>query len=81
MRLLYQANPVAFLIEQAGGAASTGRERLLDVVPSGLHQRIPLIFGAQDEVALIDRYHREHNDHPHDSPLYGERGLFRAATG
>jgi fructose-1,6-bisphosphatase I/sedoheptulose-1,7-bisphosphatase len=79
--LLYQANPVAFLIEQAGGAASTGRERILDVVPSGLHQRVPLIFGAAEEVALIDRYHREHNDRPHDSPLYGERGLFRVASG
>lgn len=81
LRLLYEANPVAFLVEQAGGAASTGRERVLDVVPSGLHQRIPLIFGAADEVALIDRYHREHNDRPYDSPLYGERGLFRTAAG
>lgn len=81
LRLLYEANPVAFLIEQAGGAASTGRRRILDVVPSGLHQRVPLIFGAAEEVALIDRYHREHNDRPHDSPLYGERGLFRVAVG
>ena len=80
-RLLYEANPVAFLIEQAGGAASTGRERILDVVPSSLHQRVPLIFGAAEEVALIDRYHREHNDRPHDSPLYGERGLFRVSSG
>jgi fructose-1,6-bisphosphatase I / sedoheptulose-1,7-bisphosphatase len=81
LRLLYEANPVAFLIEQAGGAASTGRERILDVVPSGLHQRVLLIFGAAEEVALIDRYHREHNDRPYDSPLYGERGLFRVAGG
>ncbi|MEK6438424.1 class 1 fructose-bisphosphatase [Pseudonocardia sp. T1-2H] len=81
LRLLYEANPVAFLIEQAGGVASTGRERILDVVPSGLHQRIPLIFGAEEEVALIDRYHREHNDRPYDSPLYGVRGLFRVSGG
>jgi fructose-1,6-bisphosphatase I/sedoheptulose-1,7-bisphosphatase len=81
LRLLYEANPVSFLIQQAGGAASTGRERVLDVVPSGLHQCVPLIFGAEDEVALIDRYHRQHNDGPYDSPLYGERGLFRARTG
>ena len=80
LRLLYEANPVAFLVEQAGGAASTGRERVLDVVPTDLHQRIPLIFGAADEVALIDRYHQQHNDHPHSSPLYGERGLFRVGT-
>jgi fructose-1,6-bisphosphatase I/sedoheptulose-1,7-bisphosphatase len=81
LRLLYEANPVAFLIEQAGGAASTGRERVLDVIPSGLHQRCPLIFGAEDEVALIDRYHQQHNDRPYDSPLYGDRGLFRVGTG
>ncbi len=81
LRLLYEANPVAFLIEQAGGAASTGRERILDVVPSGLHERVPLIFGAAEEVALIDRYHRQHNDRPSDSPLYGERGLFRVSGG
>jgi fructose-1,6-bisphosphatase I / sedoheptulose-1,7-bisphosphatase len=81
LRLLYEANPVSFLIEQAGGAASTGRERVLDVVPSGLHQRIPLIFGAESEVALIDRYHRQHNDRTYDSPLYGDRGLFRVGTG
>jgi fructose-1,6-bisphosphatase I / sedoheptulose-1,7-bisphosphatase len=80
LRLLYEANPVAFIIEQAGGAASTGRERVLDVVPTGLHQRVPLIFGAADEVELIDRYHQEHNDRPYDSPLYGERGLFRVAV-
>ncbi|MHA6781691.1 class 1 fructose-bisphosphatase [Pseudonocardia saturnea] len=81
LRLLYEANPVAFLIEQASGAASTGRERILDVGPTGIHQRIPLIFGAKDEVALLDRYHQLHNDHPDDSPLYGERGLFRANSG
>jgi fructose-1,6-bisphosphatase I / sedoheptulose-1,7-bisphosphatase len=81
LRLLYEANPVAFLIEQAGGAASTGRERILDAAPSGLHQRIPLIFGAQDEVVLIERYHQEQNDRPYDSPLYGDRGLFRVGTG
>lgn len=81
LRLLYEANPVAFLVEQAGGAASTGRERVLDVVPLDLHQRVPLIFGAADEVALIERYHRRFNDRPHDSPLYGTRGLFRVGTG
>lgn len=81
LRLLYEASPVAFLMEQAGGAASTGRTPVLDVVPSGLHQRVPLIFGAQDEVALIDRYHQMHNDRPDSWPLYRERGLFRVAGG
>ncbi|MFI7002322.1 class 1 fructose-bisphosphatase [Nocardia sp. NPDC050175] len=78
LRLLYEANPMSFLIEQADGAASTGRERVLDVVPDGLHQRIPFIFGATEEVARIDRYHREHNDSACAWPLYGNRGLFRA---
>ena len=58
LRLLYEANPMGFIVEQAGGAASTGRERLLDVVPSALHQRVPVILGARNEVALIESYHR-----------------------
>jgi fructose-1,6-bisphosphatase I / sedoheptulose-1,7-bisphosphatase len=78
LRLLYEANPVAMLVEQAGGLASTGRERMLDVVPDSLHQRIPFVFGAAEEVERIERYHREHNDRAYDSPLYGTRGLFRA---
>ncbi|WP_405164880.1 class 1 fructose-bisphosphatase [Nocardia sp. NBC_01499] len=79
LRLLYEANPMSFLIEQADGSASTGRERVLDVVPESLHQRIPFIFGATEEVRRIDRYHREHNDSACAWPLYGTRGLFRAA--
>jgi fructose-1,6-bisphosphatase len=81
LRLLYEANPVAWLIEQAGGAASTGRERLLDVAPAELHQRVPLIFGSHQEVARIERYHHEHDrgtDKPYVSPLFNERSLFRA---
>ena len=58
LRLLYEANPMSFIVEQAGGAASTGRERLLDVMPSALHQRVPVILGARNEVALIESYHR-----------------------
>jgi fructose-1,6-bisphosphatase I / sedoheptulose-1,7-bisphosphatase len=78
---LHAAGPVAFLVEQAGGAASTGRERVLDVVPTDLHQRIPLIFGTAAEVALVNRHHQQNDDRPYDSPLYGERGLFRVGTG
>ncbi|WP_331530137.1 class 1 fructose-bisphosphatase [Pseudonocardia sp.] len=81
LRLLYEANPVAFIIEQAGGAASTGTERILEVRPEGLHQRIPFIFGATEEVERLERYHRDHNDREYDSPLYNTRGLFRTATG
>lgn len=78
-RLLYEANPMAFLIEQAGGLASTGRGRLLDIVPTDLHQRVPLIFGAADEVRRVESYHCDNNDRPDSSPLYGVRGLFRAS--
>jgi fructose-1,6-bisphosphatase I/sedoheptulose-1,7-bisphosphatase len=80
LRLLYEASPMALIVEQAGGLASTGRQRILDVVPDGLHQRIPLVFGAQEEVALIDRYYRDHNVDEHAPPLYGTRGLFRSTA-
>ena len=81
LRLLYEASPVAFLIEQAGGAASTGRGRIRDVVPEHIHQRVPLIFGVKEEVERIESYHLESNDNPGDLPLYGRRGLFRATVG
>lgn len=81
LRLLYEANPIAFLVEQAGGLASTGRGRLMEVVPTGLHQRVPLIFGAADEVELIEEYHRKDYVRPSNSPLYGVRGLYRVVAG
>jgi fructose-1,6-bisphosphatase I/sedoheptulose-1,7-bisphosphatase len=77
LRLLYQANPVAFIIEQAGGLASTGRVRVLDITPEDLHQRIAFIFGVREEVERIEQYHRDHNVVTDDAPLYGTRGLFR----
>lgn len=77
LRLLYEANPVAFIIEQAGGLASTGRARVLDIAPEYLHQRIPFIFGAREEVERLERYHRDHNLVEDNAPLYGARGLFR----
>jgi fructose-1,6-bisphosphatase len=70
------------LVEQAGGRASTGRERLLDVVPRDLHQRVPVILGSRNEVERIERYHREYasgTDREYTSPLFNERSLFRAA--
>ena len=79
LRLLYEANPMAFLVEQAGGAASTGRGRMLEVRPEGLHQRVPVILGSRDEVERIARYHGEHDrgvDQPFTSPLFNERSLF-----
>jgi len=58
LRLMYEANPMAFIIEHAGGAATTGRERILDIKPTGLHQRVPVILGSKNEVERVASYHR-----------------------
>jgi fructose-1,6-bisphosphatase I/sedoheptulose-1,7-bisphosphatase len=77
LRLLYEANPIGMLMEQAGGRASTGREPVLGVQPSGLHQRIGLVFGSKNEVDRIERYHREPAAVKDSNPLFAERSLFR----
>ena len=59
LRLMYEANPMALLVEQAGGAASTGRGRILDVVPEQLHQRVPVFLGSKREVEAAQRYHAD----------------------
>ena len=59
LRLLYEANPMSFIVEQAGGISSTGYERIMDINPSGLHQRVPVILGSKNEVERIVRYHKE----------------------
>ncbi|MBU0604078.1 MAG: class 1 fructose-bisphosphatase [Gammaproteobacteria bacterium] len=80
LRLLYEASPIAFLIEQAGGMASTGRARLMDVQPEALHQRIGFVFGSREEVARIEAYHREPPPDTYQAPLFGKRGLFADAV-
>jgi fructose-1,6-bisphosphatase I len=60
LRLLYEANPFAFIFEAAGGAASTGRERILELQPTSLHQRTPLILGGKEEVARYAELVRKH---------------------
>ncbi|HSW23290.1 MAG TPA: class 1 fructose-bisphosphatase [Burkholderiaceae bacterium] len=77
LRLLYEANPIAFVIEQAGGRASTGRQPMLGVKPSSLHQRIGVVFGSKHEVERIERYHHEPATRDAGNPLFAERGLFR----
>ena len=57
LRLMYEANPMSFIVEQAGGAATTGRERIMDLQPKGIHQRVPVVLGSKNEVELITRYH------------------------
>jgi fructose-1,6-bisphosphatase len=82
LRLLYEANPMAMLIEQAGGAASTGRERILSVEPDSLHQRIPLILGCKAEVDRLVRYHASFDTGDTtvlEAPLFNVRSLFRTA--
>jgi fructose-1,6-bisphosphatase I len=59
LRLLYEANPMSFIVEQAGGACSTGRGRILELQPTGLHQRVPVILGSKNEVERVAGYHKE----------------------
>jgi fructose-1,6-bisphosphatase I / sedoheptulose-1,7-bisphosphatase len=80
LRLMYEASPISMLVEQAGGRASTGREQLLQLKPTSLHQRVPVILGSRNEVERIERYHLEHDngtDRPYVSPLFNERSLYR----
>jgi fructose-1,6-bisphosphatase I len=76
LRLVYECAPIAFLVEQAGGRATTGIDRILDRVPETLHARTPFIFGTPDKVDRVTSYH----DLPDAeiSALFGNRGLFRA---
>ena len=76
LRLIYEANPIALLIEQAGGAAIDGMRRILDIVPRAIHERVPLIFGSAGEVARIRGYFAEPEALPR-APLFHRRGLFK----
>jgi fructose-1,6-bisphosphatase len=58
LRLLYEGNPIALVMENAGGACSTGTQRMLDVQPTSIHQRIPLIFGSKKEVEKVEEYYK-----------------------
>jgi fructose-1,6-bisphosphatase I len=59
LRLMYEANPMAFLVEQAGGAATNGKERILDLQPKQLHERVSVVLGSKNEVDRVTAYHRE----------------------
>jgi fructose-1,6-bisphosphatase I / sedoheptulose-1,7-bisphosphatase len=77
LRLLYEANPIGLIMEQAGGRASTGEKPMLNVLPTSLHQRIGLVFGSRNEVERIERYHAEPTKFETNNPLFAERSLFR----
>jgi fructose-1,6-bisphosphatase I len=82
LRLLYEANPMAMIVEQAGGAASTGRARILDLKPTDLHQRVPVILGSREEVERIVAYHQAYDrgdEYEFTTPLFNTRSLFRTA--
>lgn len=78
LRLVYEANPIAFLIENASGAATDSVTRILDLEPESLHQRVPLVFGSRREVTRVARYHVDPAMIGERAPLFGKRGLFRA---
>ena len=59
LRLMYEANPMAFIVEQAGGAATDGKQRIMEIEPHKLHQRVPVFLGSRDEVAVVTGYHAE----------------------
>ena len=78
LRLVYEANPIALLIEEAGGMATDGINRILEIVPSDVHQRTPLVFGSKKEVEKIGRYLNNPSAIGTRHPLFTNRGLFRA---
>ncbi len=65
LRLLYEASPMAFLVEQAGGAATNGRQRILDLTPTKLHERVSVILGSKNEVERVTAYHAEADAQQH----------------
>ncbi|MDX2307944.1 MAG: class 1 fructose-bisphosphatase [Hyphomicrobium sp.] len=77
LRLVYEANPIAFVVEQAGGAATNGLARILDIEPASVHQRTPIFAGSKAEVDYVTRLHSEPHGPGELSPLFGRRGLFR----
>jgi fructose-1,6-bisphosphatase I len=79
LRLVYEANPVAMLIEQAGGAATDGRDAILDLAPTAIHQRVPLVFGSADEVRRVALAYEAKS--VTELPLFRSRGLFRKTAG
>ncbi len=77
LRLIYEANPIALLVEQAGGGATDTVQRILDIKPTELHGRTPIVFGSFEAVQRISRYHTDPQSSAEHSPLFFQRGLMR----
>jgi fructose-1,6-bisphosphatase I len=77
LRLIYEANPIAFLVEQAGGGGTDTVERILDIKPRELHARTPIVFGSSAAVKRISEYHTDPQFSAERAPLFFQRGLFR----
>lgn len=78
LRLLYETAPIAFVMEQAGAAATDGQTRILDLVATKIHERSPLVFGSTDDVACVAKYYEGRQPAAGRSPLFGQRGLMRS---
>lgn len=59
LRLMYEANPMSFIVEQAGGLSNTGSKRIMDIKPSKLHQRIPVVMGSKNEVEYMSYFYKD----------------------
>jgi fructose-1,6-bisphosphatase I len=77
LRLIYEANPISLIIENARGSATDCARRILDIQPTELHARTPFVFGSADVVHLVTRYHTDPQFSAEHSPLFGRRGLMR----
>lgn len=77
LRLVYECNAIAFLIEQAGGGATNGAQPILELDPGSIHQRVPMIFGSQREIQRVKRYYANQSLAGDRSQLFNKRGLFR----
>ena len=78
LRLMYEANPISLLVEQAGGAATDGVDRILEKQPTDIHERTALVFGSKTEVRWVESYELESRQGLDQSPLFSNRNLFRS---
>ncbi len=79
LRLMYEANPMAMLVEQAGGIASTGRTSIMNIKPEDVHQRVPIVMGSTSEVQRVERYHHDYDADNNENgklPFFSDRSFY-----